>query len=343
MRRRRPRTAPIGFRMTPTGRIRRLVLGLSGLVLSVGVAATPVEGLYEGIVPGDAASAARPAAATEALKQVIVRLTGRSSAATDPALAALFAEPLRFASTYRSVAGGQVAVGFDAAGLDTALLAAGRRLWGRERPLTLVAVIPSRPGAPPSLMGAEPELRREIERTAQLRGLPLAWPTGLDAATLQARYADALAGRLEPLQALARQFGADGVLLGRPQPGGGSWSWLGPAGEGSYAGTAGDAIQALADRCGAQFASQATTPGGVLTVTVRGVHDLAGYAAATQALAALEGVREVALEEAEGTALRFRLSYGGDAAALRQAAQGGRLAFDDEAPADGSVRFVLRQ
>jgi uncharacterized protein len=342
MRRRRPRTTPIGSRMQPTGIGRRLALGLSGLALSASVAATSVEGLYEGTVPGDAASAGRAAVATEALKQVVVRLTGRRAAATDPALTALFSDPLRFASTYRSVSAGQVAVGFEATGLDAALLAAGQRLWGRERPLTLVVVIPQRPLAPPTLMGASQDLRREIERSAQQRGVPLAWPTGVEGATLQARYADALAGRLEPLQALARQFGAAGVLLGRAQPGGGNWSWLGPAGEGSYAGATDDAIQALADRYGAQFASQATTPGGVLTVSVRGVRELAGYAAATQTLAALEGVREVALEEAEGETLRFRLSYAGDTATLRQAAQGGRLAFDDEAPADGSVHFVLR-
>jgi len=329
--------------MHSTRTTRRLALGLVALAASaVAAAVTPVEGLYEGTVPGDTATGARAAVATEALKQVVVRLTGRRSAASDPALAGLYGDPLRYATTYRSVPPGQVAVGFEALGLDAALLGAGQRLWGRERPLTLVVVVPQRPSAVPSLLGADADLKREMERSAQRRGVPLAWPTGLDAPTLQARYADALAGRLEPLTALARQYGADGVLLGRTQAGGGTWTWAGPAGEGSFTGAGGEAVQVLADRYGVQFASQATSPGGVLAVSVRGVRDLAGYAATTQALAQVEGVREVAVEEVAGDQLRLRLTYAGDAASLRQATQGGRLLPDEEAAADGNVHFVLR-
>ena len=304
-----------------------------------------VEGLYEGTVPGDAASAQRGQVAAEALKQVVVRLTGRWSAPADAALAAVFAEPLKYAQTYRSLAQGQVAVGFDARGLDAALLAAGQRLWPRERPATLLVVVGDRPGAPPALVPADPDLKRELERTAQLRGLPVVWVTGLDAATLQARLADATAGRLEPLRSLARQFGADGVLLGRGAGAGGgaSWSWLGPAGTGSFSGTAAEALHTLADRYGAQFATQAAAPGGVLGVAVRGVRDLQGYAQATQLLAALEGVRDVAIEEVAGDTLRFRVAFAGDAETLKQtAAQSGRLLADQEAPADGAVHFVLR-
>jgi len=306
------------------------------------VSAVPVEGLYEGTVPGDSASAGRTAIAAEALKQVVVRLTGRQSAATDPALASLYGDPIRFASTYRSAAPGEVAVGFDAGSLDTALLGAGQRLWGRDRPVTLVLVVAPRPGVLPSLATVDPELRREIERTARERGLPLAWPGAIDAAALQPRYADAIAGRLEPLLALARQSGADGVLLGRVLGAGVTWAWSGPAGEGGFAGAAADAVRALADRYGAQFASQSAAKSGALAVTVRGVRDLAGYAAASQALAGAEGVRDVALDEAKGDALAFRLSFAGDAAGLRQALQGSRLVPDDEAPADGGVHLVLR-
>jgi Uncharacterized protein conserved in bacteria (DUF2066) len=270
-------------------------------------------------------------------------VTGRRSAVSDPALAGLFADPLRFAQTYRSVPPGQVAVGFDAPGLDRALLAAGQRLWARERPLTLVVVVSERPGVNPSLAAADQDLRREIERTAQLRGLPVAWPVGVDGATLQARFADALAGRLEPLQGLARQFGANGVLLAKTGANPVNWSWLGPAGAGSVAGTATEAVNTLADRYGAQLAVEAATPGGTLMVAVRGVKDLAGYAAATTLLEGIESVRDVSLSEATGDTLRFRVAYAGDAGTLRQAAvQGGRLLPDEDAPADGAVHLVLR-
>lgn len=321
----------------------RLALALLALALATHARAAAVEGLYEGTVPGDAASAQRAQVAAEALKQVVVRLTGRRAAPSDAALSSVFAEPLRYAQTYRSLAQGQVAVGFDARSLDAALLGAGQHLWSRERPATLLVVVGDRPGAPASLVAADPDQKRELERTAQLRGLPVVWVTGLDAPTAQARVADAQAGRLEPLRALARQFGADGVLVGRGSGAGSSWSWLGPAGTGSFTGASAEAIHALADRYGAQFATQSATPGGVLGVAVRGVRDLPGYAQATQLLASIEGVREVALEEVLGDTLRFRVAFAGDADTLKQtAAQSGRLLPDEEAAADGAVHFVLR-
>ena len=335
--------ASIGPGMKFIGHSTRLAFALLALALASAATAAAVEGLYEGTVPGDAASAQRAQVAAEALKQVVVRLTGRRAAPADPALGAVFAEPLRYAQTYRSLAQGQVAVGFDARSLDAALLAAGQRLWPRERPATLLVVVDDRPGAALARVPADPELKRELERTAQLRGLPVVWVTGLDAPTLQARAADATAGRLEPLRALARQYGADGVLLGRGAGAPVSWSWLGPAGTGTFAGPAAEALQTLADRYGAQFATQAATPGGVLGVAVRGVRDLPGYAQATQLLAALDGVREVAVEEVGGDTLRFRVAFAGDAETLKQtAAQSGRLLPDEEAPADGAVHFVLR-
>jgi hypothetical protein len=327
--------------MQPMGLSRRLALALVGLGLAASVAAATLEGLYDGVVPGDVASSDHQTLATDALKQVVVRLTGRRAAAQDPVLSSLYSDALRLAGTYRSVPPGQVAVGFDAAALDTALLAAGQRLWGRERPATLVVVVPQRASAP-TLMGADVALRREVEQVARERGLPLVWPTGVEGAVLQQRYSDVLAGRLESLQALARQFGAAAVLVGRTQGASGNWSWQGPAGEGAFAGPGGEAVHALADRYAALFASSKASPGGTLAVAVRGVRDLAGYAAASQLLAAVDGVRGVSLEMASGDALRFRIGYSGDAGSFRQAAVGGRLVPDDGAAEDGAVHFVLR-
>jgi hypothetical protein len=329
--------------MHSLGLSNRLALALLGFALASTATAAAVEGLYEGIVAADTGNGDRAAIAGEALKQVVVRVTGRRTAATDPALASLLGEPLRYAQTYRSVAQGQVAVGFDARGLDTALLAAGQRLWSRERPLTLLVLVTDRPGPTANSLSADAELRRELDRAAQQRGIPVVWTSGLDAASTQARVADALAGRLEPLRALARQFGADGVLVGKAAGAASSWTWLANVGTGTFVGPAPEAVNSLADRYAQQFATQAATPGGTLSVAVRGIRDLSSYAAATQQLASLDGVRDVAVEEAGGEGLRYRLSYAGDAESLKQAAmQGGRLLPDPEAPADGAVHFVLR-
>ncbi len=329
--------------MRPLHRLAALLLAALLAAAAVPVRAAVVEGLYEAVAAGEASDAGRAAAATEALRQVVVRLTGRRAAATDPSLAALYADARRFARTFRSAGGNQMAVAFDADALDAALLQAGQRLWSRERPLTLVVLVSARAATARALATAsEPDVRRAVTAAAQLRGLPLAWPTGLPPALEQARAEDALAGRLEPLRDLARQFGADAVLLGRVGAAGIAWSWSGPAGDGSASGGGEEGVQALADRFGVQFAS-AGPHGGQVDAVVRNVRDLAGYAAASSALAGLPGVRSVVLEEASGEALRFRVAFDGDAETLRRVARdSGRLAPDDAAPPGGALQLVLR-
>lgn len=302
-----------------------------------------VDALYEGTGAGDSTDAGRAAAATDALRQVVVRLTGRRAAATDPALAGLYAGAPRLARTFRSAPGNQLVVAFDPEALEAGLLQAGQRLWSRERPLTLVLLASAKPGAPRTLGGtADPELRRVVATAAQQRGLPLLWPTGLPASIEQARVDDALAGRLEPLKDLMRQYGADALLVGRVTPAGTTWAWAGPAGEGAATGSGDEGVQALADRFGAQFAT-AGVRAGQIDAVVRGVRDLAGYALASNALAGLANVRGVALEEVSGDALHFRVAFDGDADALRRAArESGRFTPDDAAPPGGALQLVLR-
>ncbi|MBS0373363.1 MAG: DUF2066 domain-containing protein [Proteobacteria bacterium] len=320
---------------------------LFALVLALGTPlpapATTVDGLYEGIGAGDATEAGRAGAAADALRQVVVRVTGRRSAASDPALAALFVDAARYARTFRSAGGNQVSVAFDAEAVEARLVQAGQRLWSSERPLTLVVLVNLRPGAPRSLSaGGDADVRRVVTATAQQRGLPILWPTGMPPALDQARADDAIAGRIEPMRDLARQYGADAVLLGRISTGTILWSWSGPAGEGGAPGAADEGVQALADRFGAQFAT-AGSRSGQIDAVVRGVRDLGGYAAAGNALAALPNVRALMLEEASGEALRFRVSFEGDAEALRRAARdSGHFVIDDSAPPGGALQLVLR-
>ena len=322
----------------------------AALLAAVLVAAPPgdargavVEGLYDGTGAGDSTDAGRAAAATDALRQVVVRLTGRRAAATDPALAALYADAPQLARTFRSIAGHQLVVSFDSEALDARLQQAGQRFWSRERPLTLVVLVNTKPGAARSLGGgADPDVRRAVSAAAQARGLPIVWPSGLPVGTEQARFDDALAGRMDPLKELARAYSADAVLLGRVAPASVTWSWAGPAGDGGATGAADEGVQALADRFGAQYAT-AGARAGQIDAVVRGVHDLAGYAHASSALAALANVKAVTLEEVSGDALRFRLAFEGDADTLRRAVRdSGHLVADDSAPPGGALLLVLR-
>jgi hypothetical protein len=73
------------------------------------------------------------------------------------------------------------------------------------------------------------------------------------------------------------------------------------------------------------------------------VHDLAGYAAAAQALAGLANVRSVSLDQALGAVLRFRIAFDGDVEGLRRALRDvPRLQLDEAAPSAGEIGLVLR-
>jgi hypothetical protein len=329
-------------RSVPRSAVACAVIAAAALLPAARASGAVPPGLYQATVTGDASEAGRAAAASDALRQVVVRVTGRRAAASDGALDGLYADARRYALSFRSDAAGQLMIGFDPDALDAALARAGQPLWPRDRPATLVLLASERTGVPRTLAG-DPEARREIERAAQARGLPLVWPAALAAATEQPLLAAVAAGRLEPLRALAQSLGADGVLVRRsaaPSPG---WSWLGPAGAGAATGTAAEAVDALADRYAAQYAVREAGAGRV-GVVVRGVRDLTDYAGVLAALAALATVRGVEVFEVEGETLHLRVGFRGEPEGLRDAVlQSGRFDADEPPLAAGELRFVLRR
>jgi hypothetical protein len=326
----------------PRSAVACAVIALAALMLAAPASGAVLPRLYEGTVAGDAGEAGRAAAASEALRQVVVRVTGRRAAASDGALTGLYADARRYALSFKSDAAGQLTIGFDPDALDGALASAGQPLWPRDRPATLVLVASERAGVARPL-AADSDTRREIERAAEARGLPLVWPGGLAAAVEQERLADVLAGRLEPLRALAQSLGAEGVLVRRGVAPAATWSWLGPAGSGVVAATPAEAIHALADRYAAQYAVREAGAGRV-GVVVRGVRDLTDYAGVLAALAALATVRGVEVFEVEGETLHLRVGFRGEPEGLRAAVlQSGRFDADEPPLAAGELRFVLRR
>ena len=326
----------------PRSAVACTVIAVAALMPAVRASGAVLPGLYQGTVAGDASEAGRAAAASEALRQVVVRVTGRRMAASEGALAGLYADARRYALSFKSAAAGQLTIGFDPDALDVALTNAGQALWPRDRPATLVLLASERAGTAATL-AADPEARREIEQAAQLRGLPLLWPGALDAPVEQSLLADLAAGRLEPLRALAQSLGAEGVLVRRAAAPSPAFSWLGPAGPGTVVATPAEAIHALADRYAALYAVREAGSGRV-GVVVRGVRDLDDYANVMAVLTALATVRGVDVYAAEGETLRLRVGFRGEPDGLRAAAlQSGRFSADEPPLAGGELQFVLRR
>jgi hypothetical protein len=313
------------------------------LVVAAGAPrAATVAGLYEGTVPGEATETGRPLAAEAALRQVVVRVTGRRGASADPALASLYADAGRYVQTFRPAAGGQVVVGFDAEALDAALARAGQPIWSRERPLTLVVLVLDRGGQAALAGGVDAEEKRAVDRAAQLRGLPLAWPGAVDAATAQQRIDDVRAGAADALVEFARRYDATGVLYGRTTGTGVQWDWRLPVGSGAVAGTPADGVDGVADRYAAELTAGQAGAIALLPVLVTDTRGPQDYAAVVAALEAVPNVSSVRLEAAGRDGLTFRLNFRGDVEALRRAvAAGGRLVPQDGD--GGTLRLRLPQ
>jgi hypothetical protein len=81
-------------------------------------------------------------AAQGAMRLVLVRLTGARDAASDPALAGLVSDARRYVQRERSTTVGTTQVLFEAGALREAIGAAGRSVWGPDRPLVWVWLPP---------------------------------------------------------------------------------------------------------------------------------------------------------------------------------------------------------
>lgn len=249
-----------------------------------------------------------PTAVQDAMREALVRATGRREAADDPGLASVVAEASRYVQNYGSGPRGEPQVIFDGAAVARAITAAGRSLWDRARPFTLVVLYP-----PPERAETETQ-RAALERAASARGLPISViPLAVVDAAGNPLGADAL------LQA-AQRYGGDQVLVGRADaavpPGTLEWtlytrvqtqSWSGPL-------TAGidHTVDLLAPPAG-------VAPGEAevaARVRVEGVTALGDYAAIERLLLSVPGVRRAEVVGLDAGAVTFEVELAGGAAAL---------------------------
>lgn len=277
---------------------------LSALALVGAAHAVTVPNLYETTQPVDSS---RDAAFVEALKTVLVRVSGQRDAA---ARVGDINDPRKYVQRFGFTADNMLEVGFDSASIDHLLSNAGLPIWGRERPATVVMF-----GTDDGrwLASDTPAQERDaIEKAARLRGLPLKWPV-MDAQERAAASSDA-PGLLQT----AERYGADAVLLGRSRGGVVQWTLLSKDGAAQATGGIEDGVHLAADTFARVFAASATSLGSVV-VEVGGISNLDAYAATLNYLEGMTLVRGVALEQVSGDKMRFRLAVRGDAATLRRA------------------------
>ena len=252
-------------------------------------------------------------AVQNAMREALVRATGRRESADDPAFASLVNDAARYVQSYVSGPRGEPQVVFDAAAVGQAIQAAGRSVWSRQRPFTLVVLYP-----PPGRSDAEAS-RAELERTATARGLPISViPLAVVDSGGNALGGDAL------LQA-AQRYGGDQVLVGRSDapvaPGQLQWTLYTRAASQSWTGALGEGIDHTVDLL-------APPPGatsfaeGPLRLRVEGVTGLTQYADVERVLQGIPGVRRAEVAEIDSGTATFEVELAGGATALERALAG---------------------
>jgi hypothetical protein len=250
-----------------------------------------------------------PTAVQNAMREALVRATGRREAADDPALASVIADAARYVQSYTTGPHGEPQVVFDAAAVGHAIEAAGRSAWARDRPFTLVVLYP-----PPGRADAE-AARAELERTATERGLPIS--------VIPLPVVDGAGSALRGEQLLqsAQRYGADQVLVGRADsavpPGQLQWTLYTRAESPSWAGalSAGidHTVDLLAPPPGAAAAAEAAT-----RVRVEGIAGLADCAGVERVLQSIPGVRRAELAEVDSSSATFEVDVPGGSAAVER-------------------------
>ncbi len=275
------------------------------------------------------------AAFREGMRDILIRVTGRQDAPGLGNLSPLVAQASRYVVSYRRAAGNQLTVTFDGSAIENAIDAAGLAFWGSERPVTLVWLAYDRGNGRRALIhsGSDSEEKSRFEADASRRGLPIAWPGAGDdlVRSLQLAWSGDHAALIDA----ARRYGAEGVLIGRAQPGAGGalavdWTFTAAGLASRASGDLDAGLQLVADRYASLYVSQGAGQRSEQIVTVRGIDSLDRYVSAMRMLSRLAPVRGVTVDEVTPEAVSFLVHVRGDPDALRQAiVRDGHLAAVD--------------
>ncbi len=328
----------------------RAAMALVLFALAARVWAVPVTSLYVVIVPG-----ADPAQAVQdAMRVELVRLTGRRSATSDPALAPLIDGARQFVQLERATTSGQFQVLFDEQALAAAIAAAGASQWDADRPLLWISL--------PSMDAASDQaMRVRLARAAQDRGLPITItiataspavpPTAAPPATAAPVAAAPVAAApvaapptapvtpagavpsdasqtptalLDAAHAAGASAALVAVLLPSP-PGTLRWTLSATDGGGQWDGSPELAIDEAADTLAAAARVINQSPVAQYVCHISGVTDLASLVSVLDTLHAAPGVSQVAVSDVDGDQLTLQLAARGNGPQLERALAGEHL------------------
>lgn len=336
-----------------------------GLLWALTATAAEVRDLYEAEVPvADQQEPARQQAIRAGLTEVLVRASGYSGIAQDPALADLLDNAPRYLQQYRyraaaavpSPTPGQTAtpwvlwMSFDATTLQQLLRARGKPVWGKARPLLLVWLAVEDGAGRRLVTAAESGMERQaLEAAARRRGVPLRLPLLDLEDRSRVSLGDVWGGFHDAVTIASARYQPQAVLIGRLYRDGregwrGRWTLRVGDEVMNWDSAAGDAASALAlgvdgsaDTLSLRFAQVGVGESAdILTLRITEVASLADYARVLAYLRSLNGVTDVQVEQVGPTVLTCRLSIEvGPPAIVRTIGLGTTLAAVTAPPVPG--------
>jgi len=317
--------------------ITRLLIMLLPLGFLGKAQADPVDLYATEVRVADDTLQVRNEAFEQALRGVLVRLSGSVDVGGNPAVGPLLGRAPSLVQQFRyrvdeaaSAAQGTPAarylwVRFDKASLDRAMRESGIPLWGARRPRVLLWLATERKGAR-RLVSLENETstRDILLARARERGMPLQLPLMdlLDQSALSA--ADLWAGYEAAIRDASKRYPHDVILTGRLRDLGGRWEarWTLLSG-----------IDTVQDKLAARYAPTSGGDGSAFTrVRFRGIDSVAAYGRLIAIVGEQEDITRVNVRGVQGDDLYLDLwARGGPNALTRMLSLGGELFLEPPA------------
>lgn len=311
--------------------------------------AVELDGLYQAeVAVKDQSREGRFAVYSEALSQVVIKLTGDRTVPQLPQLTDFMNNAVRMVQqfAYRELPDDTLleeefrhllVVNFDRAGVRQALVEAGVPIWARTRPEVLLWLAVEDRGSRYLLAANQSaEIQGHLEKAAHRRGLPMMLPLLDLEDQMSLSYADVWGDFQNDLLRASERYGAEAILVGRMyRTFDGRWQarwslythtdlkspvqrWQIEANDQPAALATG--IEGAADRIAQRYAQVYSIGGGdSVAVAVTAINSVEAYARATAYLESLDMVSGVQATTVFNEEVLFTLDIRGDLEGLVQA------------------------
>lgn len=297
--------------------------------------------------PGDS----RQNAYRQALREVLVKVTGDPAAARDARAAEMLRQPGGLVLGYGEGDAGELYVSFDGRAVVAEVQKAGLPIWDANRPLTIVWLAVDKGRGDREILAASDRsvddvsarradpadfLRERARSVAAARGLPLVFPLmdTLDQAAVS--VADIQGGFMERVLKASERYRATSILVGKVSTRSADriqWEWMFGTDRQQFNGSVESAGARIADQMSSLFAITGSADIAEAVLYVNGVDAVSDYGALSKRLSSMPQIRSSELVAVQSGELEYRVKLVGGVEQLQAAlARDSRFEIDQFSP-----------